>query len=98
MSSGLIGLSTKTLRSVAPSSTWAASYLRPSSADFITTIAESSFQYTQRILALYSSYYNQTRTHLALRKDAPLRRAVQGSGTIIATLILFGLHHRYART
>jgi transposase InsO family protein len=29
------------------------------------------------ILALYSSYYNQTRTHLALGKDAPLRRAVQ---------------------
>ena len=40
-------LSTKTPRSVAPSSTWAASYLRPSSAAFITTIAESSFQYTQ---------------------------------------------------
>ncbi len=47
------------------------------------------------ILALYSSYYNQTRTHLALGKDAPLRRAVlvQGSGTIIATPILCGLHH-----
>src|SRR6266404_2774485 len=44
---GLIGLSTRTLRSIAPSSTWAASYLRPSSAAFITTIAESSFQYTQ---------------------------------------------------
>jgi transposase InsO family protein len=50
-----------------------------------------------RILSLYSSYYNQTRTHLALSKDAPLRRAVQGSGTIVATRILFGLHHRYAR-
>ena len=25
-----------------------------------------------RILSLYSSYYNQTRTHLALSKDAPL--------------------------
>jgi hypothetical protein len=41
--------------------------------------------------------YNQTRTHLSLGKDAPLRRAVQGSGAIIATPILFGLHHRYAR-
>jgi hypothetical protein len=50
-----------------------------------------------RILALYSSCYNQMRTHLALRKDVPLRRAVQGSGTIVATPILFGLHHRYAR-
>jgi putative transposase len=46
---------------------------------------------------LYSSYYNQTRTHLALRKDVPLRRAVQGSGIIVATPVLFGLHHRYAR-
>ena len=30
-----------------------------------------------RILALYSSRYNQMRTHLALRKDAPLRRAIR---------------------
>ena len=43
----LIGLSTKTLRSIAPSSTRAASYLRPSSADFITNIAESDFRYRQ---------------------------------------------------
>jgi hypothetical protein len=39
-------LSTRTPRSIASSSRWAASYLRPSSAAFITTIAESSFQYT----------------------------------------------------
>ena|SRR6266478_425562 len=32
-----------------------------------------------------------------LRKDAPLRRGVQGSGTIITTPILFGLHHHYGR-
>src|SRR5260370_10293440 len=44
-------MSTKTLRSMAPSSRWAASYLRPSLAAFITTIAESSFQYTQRLRA-----------------------------------------------
>jgi hypothetical protein len=45
-------------------------------------------RHLRRILALYSSYYDQTRTHLALGKDAPLRRAVQGSGAIIATPIL----------
>ena len=50
-----------------------------------------------RILSLYSGYYNQTRTHLGLRKDTPLGRAVQRSGTIIATPVLSGLHHRYAR-
>jgi hypothetical protein len=54
-------------------------------------------RHLRRILALYSSYYNQTRTHLALRKDAPLRRSVQRSGTIMVTPILSGLHHRYAR-
>jgi transposase InsO family protein len=41
--------------------------------------------------------YNETRTHLGLGKDAPLRRAVQRSGTIVTTPILSGLHHRYAR-
>src|SRR5207245_1116462 len=40
-------LSTRTLRSIAQFSTWVASYLRPSSAAFITNIAESDFRYTQ---------------------------------------------------
>src|ERR1700730_14719742 len=46
-SCGRIGLSTRMLRSIAPSSTPAASYLHPSSADFITIIAESDFGYRQ---------------------------------------------------
>jgi hypothetical protein len=37
------------------------------------------------------------RTHLALQKDAPLHRAVQRSGTILAIPILAGLHHQYGR-
>jgi hypothetical protein len=41
--------------------------------------------------------YNQARTHLALQKDAPLHRAVQRSGVIIAIPILAGLHHQYVR-
>jgi hypothetical protein len=36
-------------------------------------------------------------THLALQKDAPLQRAVQRSGVIVAIPILAGLHHQYAR-
>jgi hypothetical protein len=43
------------------------------------------------------SAYNQARTHLALQKDAPLRRAVQRSGAIVAIPILAGLHHQYVR-
>jgi transposase InsO family protein len=49
-----------------------------------------------QILSLYSTYYNETRTHLGLGKDAPLR-AVQRTGTILAMPVLAGLHHRYAR-
>jgi len=43
------------------------------------------------------AYYNQTRTHLALQKDAPFYRAVQRSGAIVAIPILVGLHHQYVR-
>ena len=51
----------------------------------------------RRVLASYAAYYNQTRTHLALQKDAPLRRTVQRSGAIVAIPILAGLHHQYVR-
>jgi transposase InsO family protein len=51
----------------------------------------------RRVLASYAAYYNQARTHLALQKDAPLHRAVQRSGAIVAIPILAGLHHQYVR-
>jgi transposase InsO family protein len=51
----------------------------------------------RRTLKTYFSYYKETRTHLSLDKDAPLSRAVERCGTIIAMPILSGLHHRYAR-
>jgi len=51
----------------------------------------------RRVLASYAVYYNQARTHLALQKDAPLHRAVQRSGVIVAIPILAGLHHQYVR-
>ena len=51
----------------------------------------------RRVLSAYATYYNQVRTHIALKMDAPLHRAVQRNGTIIAIPILSGLHHRYAR-
>jgi Integrase core domain len=51
----------------------------------------------RRVLSSYAAYYNQVRTHLALGKDAPLGRAVQRSGVIVAIPILSGLHHHYVR-
>jgi transposase InsO family protein len=51
----------------------------------------------RRVLSAYAAYYNQVRTRLALKKDAPLHRAVQRSGAISAIPILAGLHHQYVR-
>jgi transposase InsO family protein len=51
----------------------------------------------RQILTTYAYYYNDSRTHLSLRKDTPLGRAVQRYGNIAATPVLSGLHHRYAR-
>src|SRR5258708_22969588 len=51
----------------------------------------------RQILSAYAAYYNEVRTHLALDKDAPLGRAVQRSGAIVAIPILSGLHHHYVR-
>ena len=56
-----------------------------------------SEMHLRRILSAYAAYYNHTRTHLALQKDAPLHRAVQRSGVIVAIPILAGLHHQYVR-
>src|SRR5262249_32012745 len=48
-----------------------------------------------QILSAYATYYNEVRTHLALGKDAPLGRAVQRTGVIVAIPILSGLRHHY---
>ena len=46
-----------------------------------------------RMLKSYARFYNETRTHLALEKDAPVSRPVQRSGGISSHAILGGLHH-----
>jgi hypothetical protein len=43
------------------------------------------------------TYYNEARTHLSLNKDAPISRATQSTGRIIAKPHLGGLHHQYVR-
>jgi putative transposase len=53
----------------------------------------------RRTLHSYFDYYARSRTHLALAKDAPERRAVEKPelGRIVAIPQLGGLHHRYRR-
>jgi hypothetical protein len=51
----------------------------------------------RQVLQAYTAYYNATRTHLGIDKDAPNRRPIESCGIIVANAVLGGLHHRYAR-
>src|SRR5450432_202477 len=62
--------------------------------DHIIVLGEA---HLRRILKSYARYYNETRTHLALDKDAPVSRPVQRIGVVRSLAILGGLHHHYAR-
>ena len=88
-------------RPISPSSPWQNGYVerligtvRRECLDRVLIFGEV---HLRRILSSYAAYYNQVRPHLALGKDAPLRRRVQRSGDIVAVRILSGLHHHYVR-
>ena len=51
----------------------------------------------RRILGAYAAYYNVSRTHRSLDKDAPFSRPVQRAGSIHSYAILGGLHPHYVR-
>jgi putative transposase len=53
----------------------------------------------QLLMHLYCTYYEQTRTHLSLSKDAPIPRAIAmpSDGPVVAIPQVGGLHHRYER-
>ena len=44
----------------------------------------------RRILGAYAAYYNESRTHRSLNKDAPFHRPIERLGAITAYLILGG--------
>jgi hypothetical protein len=56
-------------------------------------------RHLRRIMKSYMSYYNGSRTHLSLDKDAPESRPVQNQhvGRIVQIPEVGGLHHRYQR-
>jgi len=53
----------------------------------------------QRLLKAYVDYYQRSRPHVALNKDAPISRPVSpaNAGPIIAIPQVGALHHRYER-
>jgi transposase InsO family protein len=88
-------------RPISPGSPWQNGYaecligtVRRECLDQMLIFGEAHLRQT---LSLYASYYNESRTQLSPHKDAPLGRAVQRYGTIVATPVLSGLHHRYVR-
>jgi transposase InsO family protein len=86
---------------IAPASPWQNGFaerligsIRRECLDHIIVLGEA---HLRRILKSYARYYNETRTHLALDKDAPLSRTVKRAGRILCRPVLGGLHHEYIR-
>jgi transposase InsO family protein len=87
----------------APRSPWQNPYverligsIRRECLDHVIVWNETSLR---RTLRSYFHYYEKSRTHLALAKDAPVPRAVDRpeNGRIVAIPQVGGLHHRYER-
>ncbi len=88
---------------IAPRSPWQNGYaerfigsLRRECLDHVLVLKERQ---ALRILSDYIRYYNGSRTHLALEKDAPEPRAIhqRALGEVVALREVGGLHHRYER-
>ncbi len=89
-------------RPTAPKSPWQNAHverligsIRRECLDHVIVLGEA---HLRRIVSRYASYYNETRTHLSLAKDAPIGRPIEHFGRIFAEPMVGGLHHRYART
>jgi putative transposase len=87
----------------APQSPWQNAYaerligsIRRECLDHVVVLNETGLR---RILKSYFEYYERTRTHLSLGKDAPVSRPIQTAdqGRIAEVPQVGGLHHRYER-
>src|SRR5436853_4242509 len=90
-------------RPISPRSPWQNPYverligtLRRECLDHVIALNETGLR---RVLKLYLEYYERTRTHLSLDKDAPIPRRVQPPelGKVVELPEVGGLHHRYER-
>jgi hypothetical protein len=66
----------------------------PQCVDHILVLGET---HLRRTLQSYALYYNRSRVHRALNKDAPFHRVIERLGAITSTPVLGGLHHQYCR-
>ncbi len=88
---------------IAPRSPWQNAYaervigsIRRECLDHVVVIGE---RHLREILSKYVDYYNETRAHLSLAKDAPEPRRVQtpSQGRVVKVPRVGGLHHEYLR-
>jgi putative transposase len=88
---------------ITPRSPWQNAYaervigsIRRECLDHLVVIGE---RHLKRMLSEYMHYYNTTRTHLSLAKDAPEPRSVQppSQGRVVEMPRVGGLHHEYLR-
>ncbi len=86
-----------------PSSPWQNPYaerligsIRRECLDHVIVLSE---RHLRRVLTAYLTYYHGSRTHLSLKKDAPIprRRQAIAEGEVVAFSEVGGLHHRYER-
>ena len=87
----------------APRSPWQNGYcervigtIRRECLDHVIALNEN---HLRRVLREYLAYYDESRTHLGLEKDAPEPRVIQPRdfGPVECEPVLGGLHHRYYR-
>ena len=85
----------------APQSPWQNAYverligtIRRECLDHMIVFGEA---HLRRILGKYAAYYNESRIHRSLDKDAPFHRAIERFGVITSQPVLGGLHHQYCR-
>jgi transposase InsO family protein len=88
-------------RPIAPHSPWQNAYaerlIGSIRRDCLNHVIVFGERHLRHLLKSYQKYYNEARTHLSLHKDAPVSRAVQTVGCMVATPVLGGLHHQYLR-
>ncbi len=86
---------------IAPGSPWQNAFaerligsIRRECVDHMVVLGET---HLRRVLNSYARYYNGSRIHRALSKDAPFPRAIDRLGVITSQSVLGGLHHQYCR-
>jgi transposase InsO family protein len=86
---------------IAPRSPWqngfAERWVRTLRCELLDHVIVLSERHLLRLVRAHVAYYNDDRPHMALGGDAPVPRAVEHAGTVIALRRVGGLHHRYAR-